>query len=71
MHINIHNKALSAWLDILLYTEYAINNTFSQSTGYSPLFILRGQKVPLPFDHALAHPSKCKIQLQNHAQYMD
>ena len=57
LRAHIHNKPPSAWLDALPFTEFAINSTISQSTGYSPFFMLYGQEVPLPFDHALANPS--------------
>ena len=59
---HIHNKPLSAYLDALPFTEFALNSTFSQSTGYSPFFMLYGQEVPLPFDHALLNSSDGKIQ---------
>ena len=38
--VHIYDKPLTAWLDALLYTEFAINSITSQSTGYSPFFIL-------------------------------
>ena len=62
LHAHIHNKPLSAWLDALPFTEFAINSTISQSTGYSPFFMLYGQEVPLPFNHALANPSDGTMQ---------
>ena len=62
LRAHIHNKPLSAWLDALPFTEFAINSTISQSTGYSPFFMLYGQEVPLPFDHALANPSDGTMQ---------
>ena len=52
----------SAWLDALPFTEFAKNRTISQRTGYSTFFILYGQEVSLPFDHALANPSGGTIQ---------
>ena len=62
LHEHIHSKPPSAWLDALPFTEFAKNNTLSQSTGYSPFFILYRQEVPLPFDHALANPSDGTFQ---------
>ena len=62
LHVHIYNKTLSVWLDALPFTEFAINSTISQSTGYSPFFILYGQEVPLPFNHALAKPSDITMQ---------
>ena len=56
LHVHIHNKPLSAWLDALPFTEFVINTTISQSTVYSPFFMLYGQGFPLPFYHALANP---------------
>ena len=59
---HIYDKPLSAWLDVLSFTEFAINSTISQSTGYSPFFILYGQEIPLPFDLALENPSDGTMQ---------
>ena len=50
-------KPPSAWLDTLPFTEFAIYSTISQSTGYLPFFMLYGQEVPLPLNHALINPS--------------
>ena len=38
--LHIYNRPPSAWLDALLYIEFAIISTTSQSTGYLPFFIL-------------------------------
>ena len=62
LHMNIHNKPLSAWLDAVLFTEFTINSTIIQSAGCSPFFTLYGQEVPLPFYHALANPSDGTLQ---------
>ena len=76
LHVHICNKPPSACLDALLFTKFVINGTISQSTGYSPFFMLYGKEVPLPFHHALAYPSNGTIQpetassLENTAQYV-
>ena len=62
LHAHIHNKPRSAWLDALPFTEFSINSTISQRTGYSPFFMLYGLEFPLPFDHALANPSDGAMQ---------
>ena len=56
------NKPLSASLYALPFTEFKIYSTISQSTGYSPFFILYGQEVPLSFNHALTNPSDSTMQ---------
>ena len=62
LYAHIYNKPLSIWLDALTFTEFAINSTISQSTGYSLFLILYGQEIPLPFDHALTNPSDGTMQ---------
>ena len=48
-------------MDALPYTEFAINSTVSQSTGFAPFELLYGQNVPLPLDHAIANPNASKL----------
>ena len=62
MHTHSNKNPPSAWLDALPFTEFITNSTISQSTGYSPFFMLYGQEVPLPFNHALATPSDGTMQ---------
>ena len=62
LYIHIQNKPPLAWLDALPFTEYAINSTITQTTGYSPFFMLYGQEVPLPFNHAPENPSDGTMQ---------
>ena len=62
LHTHIHDKPPSAWLDSLPFTEFAINSIISQSTGFSPFFMLYGQEVPLPFEYALENPSDGTMQ---------
>lgn len=70
LRAHIHDKPPNAWLDALPYTEFAINNTISQSTGYSPFFLLYGQPIPSPLDHALAQPNPQSTTAPKIAQTM-
>ena len=57
LYAHIYNKPLSACLNALPFTEFSINCTISQSIVYSPFFMLYGQEIPLPFNHALSNQS--------------
>ena len=46
------------WYASLPLVEFAINCTINVSTGYSPFYLLYGEAVPLPIDHALLDDSQ-------------
>ena len=56
MHSHCLDKPQTVWFDALPLVEFAINTTVNASTGFVPFYLVYGDNVPLPIDHALSAP---------------
>ena len=67
-----NDTSANSWEDKLPLVEFAINNTVSTTTGYSPFFLDSLAQPLSPHDLAITIPSEAPIPVQNAIQeYFD
>ena len=49
------------WEDLLPMCEFALNSSYSVTTGYLPAYVVYDRGPVLPFEHALQAVINCKV----------